>query len=322
MKSLQELSYPKQYIINENDNKKIYKSLTSDENMLHVDEYLWSVVFVISERTVDGDTYSLIQYDDERLGWINFEESIQIFRFPQEPYRFIDQEIKVNHINEKMGIKKDFRTHFQNKLVTVKAEITYDGKHLLGIFVNKNFAGIHSADYFEKMVDCNVDIEESILSSKDLYKYSSLNNPITKQIEIFNPKLVHFFKENNLAKVKVNKKEFYWTSLDGLEEVIANITEEVKEEKSPEQKYLDDIFYAIDLERQHSEEIVKTVLAAKKHIQTKKEKQKDIKMSHLRSSFINAREKNQKLEQQIESMKTGNKEIRKLNQDLELADKR
>src|SRR5699024_4421550 len=322
MKSLHELSYPKQYIINENDGKKIYKSLTTDENMQPVDEYLWAVVFVISERIVDGITYSLIQYDDERLGWINFEDSIQVLRFPQRSYRFIDQEINAADINEKMGLTKDFRTHFQNKLVTVKSEITYEGERLLGTFVNKKFSGFHPADCFENMVDCNLPIEEKMLSSKDLYKYSSLKNPIKEKIKIDKPKLVHFFKKNNLARVKVNQKEFFWTSLDGLEEIIDEALDNTEEEKSTEQKYMDDILYAIDLERQQSEEIVKTVLAAKKHIATKKEKQKDIKMSHLRSSFLNAKEKNQKLERQIESLKTSNQNEAKHSKELELAEKR
>jgi len=332
MESLETLIYPKQYIIIENDDKKIYETINAEENMKPVDEYLWAVVSVITEKNVEGITYSLFQYDDERVGWINFENSLQIFRFPAESYRFIDQEIIDTEINEKMGINKDFRTHFQNKLVTIKSEIEYDGKRLFGAFVNKKFAGFHPVEYFEKMIDCNIELNESKFDSKDLYKYSSLQNPVNEKVYIKNPKMVHFFKENNLARVKVNSKEFYWVSLEGFESEIADINTDVDDNKTIEQKYMDDILYAVNQERQQSEEIVKTVLAAKKHIQTKYEKKKDIKMSHLRSSFINAKDKNGKLEERIKDLEqklqsdksTGlsDKETRKISKDLELAEKR
>src|SRR5699024_8819450 len=124
----------------------------------------------------------------------------------------------------------------------------------------------------------------------------------------------------------------YTTLFRSFESEIADINTDVDDNKTIEQKYMDDILYAVNQERQQSEEIVKTVLAAKKHIQTKYEKKKDIKMSHLRSSFINAKDKNGKLEERIKDLEqklqsdksTGlsDKETRKISKDLEHAEKR
>src|SRR5699024_10554116 len=115
--------------------------------------------------------------------------------------------------------------------------------------------------------------------------------PIKNKIEIDNPYIAFTFKGNKIGRIKVNKKDFYWIKLDELNEKFNSFEPEFINERTEEQKYLDDIFYSINVERNKSKELVKTVLEAKKYLKTKKEKEKDTKMKHLRSSFLNAREK-------------------------------
>src|SRR5699024_7255651 len=98
-------------------------------------------------------------------------------------------------------------------------------------------------------------------------------------------------KQNNLGRVKVNSKEFFWTTLDGLENYTADYNNN-EESLSPEQKIYDDIVYGINLERQHSKEMLKTVLDARKYLNSKKSKEKDFRIKRLESSFKNAKAKN------------------------------
>src|SRR5699024_9523360 len=143
METLTSVIYPKQYIFYEDDSKKIYKVINEIENAKPVDEYLWNPITTITEKSVQGEIYSLIQHEDERLGWVNLDKSIQIFRHEPVYYKFIDQEFENHELNIKMNNVKDYRAQFNNKILTVKSEIDYNGKKLLGVFIKNKFAGFH-----------------------------------------------------------------------------------------------------------------------------------------------------------------------------------
>src|SRR5699024_259790 len=288
MISLASIIYPKQYIFLANDDKKIYKVINDVENVKPVDEYLWSPITTITEKKVDGTVYSLIQHEDERLGWVNLEKSIQILRHEPVYYKFIDQEFENHELNVKMGNVKDYRVQFSNKILTVKSEIEYNGETLLGVFIKNKFSGFHPKNYFEKMIECNIEIPIEVIKDKKLYKLSSLNKIYDNKIFYNRPKLITIYKQNNLGRVKVNSKEFFWTTLDGLENYTADYNNN-EESLSLEQKIYDDIVYGINLERQHSKEMLKTVLDARKYLNSKKAKEKDFRIKRLESSFKNAK---------------------------------
>lgn len=316
MIDLKELNYPKQYILNEENNTEIYKSIYEKNAISLVDEYMYNVVSVVNEQIINGQKYSLIQHDDKKVGWIKFNKSIQIFRFKAISGKFIDESFEVNEINEKMGLVKDFRAHFSNKLLKFKSEIEYKGEKLVGVFVKDNFFGFHSPNAFDFLTECEVPLNNEDIEDKSLYAFSNLKKPIEDEIEIDEPKIVSFLKRSNSLRIKVNKKDYYWSNLDELIEKVDNINTYSLFNKSKKQKYIDDIYYSIDQERNKSKELVKSVLTIKKYIKNKKEKEKDIKMSHLRSSFLNARKKSDEYSKIITNLKLENKEIKETNEKL------
>lgn len=269
MEKIESYDYPRQFILKETEGTKIYKKINVDESSVEVDDYQWQVVSTINDAIVEDEIYTLIQHEDSQLGWIKFDDSIQIFRFNQKIARFIDDEFEVNTINEKLNITKDFRTHFSGKLLSIKSEITYDDKRLVGVFIKDKFFGFHDEKYFEELADCNIKIPQAIISEKELFKTSKMHESATEEIEFLEPVLISIFKKSNIGKIKVNSKEYYWIHLDGLEEY----TEKIKlssSNKSKEQKQIDDLFYSVKKERQHSKEIVKTVLSFKEYLKSKR----------------------------------------------------
>lgn len=269
MEKIESYDYPKQIILNEVDGTKIYKKLGNDETALEVDDYNWQIVSTITEKIHDEQLYTLIQHEDSRLGWINFRKSIQVFRFEPVISRFIDEDFEVHEINEKLGINKDFQSHFVGKLLSIKSEIVYDGQRLLGVFVKDKFFGFHDEKFFEKLIDCNFELPKKIISEKDLYKTSKMKEATSEEVNVNKPVLISIFKKSNIGKVKVNNKDYYWIYLDKLES-FKEETQDIVSPKNTNQKHIDDLFYAIKKERQHSKEIVKTVLSLKDYIKTRK----------------------------------------------------
>lgn len=268
METLKKLSYPKQYILIEDEKKKIYKNLNNSENVKAADEYLYGVITVIQEEEIDGEIYSEIQYDDQKLGWISLSDSLQIFRFEKEVFRFIEEDFEVASINRKMELEKDFKAHFANRLLNIKSEIYYEGDWLYGVFIKEKFFGFHPKKNFEKMIQCNIELTKEEIIGLELFKNSDMKKTVTEELYFEDPQIILIFKNNKLGRIKINKKDFYWISLNGLEDRIGNLTENIKE-RSLEQKYIDDIFYSVDLERRKSKEIVKTVLSAKSYIEAR-----------------------------------------------------
>ena len=294
MKSITEYDYPKQYILIENDDTKIYKIIGEDENTEEIDEYLYKVISTITEKEENDMKFTLIQHEDARLGWINLENSIQILRFKTRYYRFTADDFIANEINDKLEIVKDFKTHFTDKLLTVKSEIEFNGKRLLGVFMKDKFFGFHDEEYFEELVTCNISIPQEEIVKKELYKVSKLHEPYTEEVLFSEPKIISVFLESGIARIRANKKEFYWISLDGIEDYVSEL--KVDAEKDRTQKEIDDLFYAVNLERDHSKEVVKTVLSAKEYLKSKKAREKDNQILRLQSSFNNARKKNTALQ--------------------------
>lgn len=295
MEEITKLNYPKLFILNENDNTKISKSLDSLDEKEAIKEYKWKIVSTVTEEHKDDKIYTLIQYKEKKLGWIELNSSIQIFRFEPKIYRFIDNDFIVSDINKKILINKNFKEDLSNKLLTVHSEIEYQGKKLLGIFIKNEFYGFHDAKYFEEIIATNIIIPKEELHNKIFYKVSDLKKPINNPIEINNPKIVSIFKFNRIGKIKMNKVDYCWISLDGLDEYIHDI-KPVNTFKSDIQKHLDDIIFAINRERRQSKEIVKTVLNANNYIKSRKAKAKDSKIKTLQSSFNRANSKLERLE--------------------------
>lgn len=318
MKSIGEYDYPKQYILNEEQGTKIYKVIGVDEGAEEIDEYQFKVVSTITEKEDGNEKYSLIQHEDQRIGWINLKNSIQIYRFKAVNSRFIRDDFIANEINDKLDIVKDFKTHFTGKILTVKSEIEYEGERLLGVFIKDKFFGFHNKKYFEELIECKVEIPEDKVSQKLLYKVSKMNEPYTEEVIFSSPCLVSVFKESNIGRLQANSKEFYWTSLDGLEDYTAELKSSAAD-KDREQMEIDDLFYAVNKERKHSKELVKTVLSAKSYLKSKKAKEKDQKIKTLQNSFKNTVSQNQLLKDEILELK---RENHKLQNDVKLSNNR
>lgn len=287
MKEILEYDYPKQFILHEKSETKIYRVIGEDEGSKDIDDYQYSIITTISEKKDDGVKFTQIQHEDERLGWVNLNNSIQLFRFKPKSYKFLAEDFEANEINDKLNIVKDFKTHFTNKILTVKSEIEYNGKKLLGIFIKDRFFGFHDEEYFEELIPTKIKLDENDVKTKTLYKNSSMVKPYHERVNFDKPRLVSVFKESNIGRIRANKKEYYWITLDGLEDYLVNLESESKKESD---KYLDDIFYAIEKEREHSKEAVKTVLSAQGFLNSKRIREKDKRIQTLQNSFNRANE--------------------------------
>lgn len=268
MKEIAEYDYPKQIILNETEGTKIYKKLGKIENALEIDDYNCQVVTTIMEKDYNNERYTLIQHEDSRLGWIKLQDSIQIFRFEPVIARFIEDEFEANIINDKLGIIKDFHSHFTGRLLTIKSEIAYKDNQLLGVFVKDKFFGFHDKKFFETLEECDFSLSSNDISNKDLFKTSKMNEVSDEEILIQEPRLISIFKKSNIGKVKVNSSDYFWIYLDGLE-YYKNQIQPFTFVKNSDQKEIDDLFYAVKKERKHSKEIVKTVLSLKDYMKTR-----------------------------------------------------
>lgn len=305
IEQIKDYNYSKQFIFNENQDKKIQKRLNSDDDVLNVDDYLWSVITTVSQRVIDGKRLSLIQHEDKELGWIELENSIQIFRFPAKHYRVIEDKFTVNELNKKMNIDKDFISHFKGKLLNVKSQVFYDGDVYYSVFIKNKFHGFHSAKVLDELIETEIDLNvDEVRSNVDLHKVSSLTKPVS-DIEIESVKLVSFFKECRVGKVIVNDSDAYWLSTKNIKVDDALIVE--PEATSIEQLHLDDLFYSVNLERNKSKDIVKTVLAAKDYLKSSKKSKESKKDKDV--SFLNTRNQNDELKEKFEELQTSYTEL-------------
>lgn len=308
MKSIEEYDYPKQYILKEKNSKKIYKTLNGDDSAIDIEKYQWKIVTTITDSIVNNEKYTLLQCEDERIGWLNINESIQIFRFKEEIYRFLDENYEINNINEKLGIDINIDSKFTGKLLTIKSEISYENQRLVGVFNKNKFLGFHEEKYFDKLLECNFKISNEKLKEKQFYKTSKMQVEQENEFSIYEPKLVSIFSKSNIGKVKINEKEYFWIYLNGFEEITSQINKPTNH-KDITQKHIDDLFYGIRREREHSKKIVKRVLSLNNYLNAKNKKDAlEYDMSD-----------NENLVKEIRTLK---KEIKKMTKEINLSNTR
>src|SRR5699024_11329215 len=103
MKEILEYDYPKQFILHEKSGTKIYRVIGEDEGSKDIDDYQYSIITTISEKNDDGVKYTQIQHEDERLGWVSLNISLQLFMFKQKSYKFIAEILDSYVINNKFN---------------------------------------------------------------------------------------------------------------------------------------------------------------------------------------------------------------------------
>lgn len=310
IEKFKDYNYSKQYIFIENADKKISKRL-NDNDVVDVDDFMYKIVTSVSQRNIDGIIFHLIQYEDKQVGWIDLRDSIQVFRFPAEHYQVIEDVFQPNNLNEKMGISKDFIAHFQGKLLNIKSQIKYQDELYYSVFLKNKFHGFHKADYLDPLIDTDENIEpENIQKELSLFKFSNLTNEVNEVTDIESLKVTGVFKNNNIAKVKINGDLNYWVSLNQLPKfsIPDNGTKKLKNDL-----YFEDLIYSVNNERQKTKEILKSVLSAKEFVSNKKGKSSkanissQIKIEELNEELIRYRKDNNDLSKQIDKLRKENK---------------
>lgn len=262
MNNLNDIVYPKRFILIEN-NKKIYKSLYNDEKFENIDEYLYSIVTSVTQEKRNDEVWHLIQYEDSELGWINLKDSIQIFRFQPTIYKVIESSFQPNELNEKMGIVKDFISHFKDNMLTIKSQISYQGEKYYSVFLKNKFHGFHKAEYFDKLVDLNIPIGEENIKDAVIYSNSKLNNPISNVPSFQDGLLKTAFYKQGIASVIIQANT-YWISIDSLRNVELPRIE--GKEKTKYQLQYDDLIYSTEEQKQKSIDMLKTIIGAKDYL--------------------------------------------------------
>lgn len=322
IEKLENYNYSKIYVFTEDENKKIYKRLNSDD-VIDVDDYQFKIITSVSQRNIDGKKMHLIQYEDKQLGWIDLEKSIQIFRFPARHYKVIEATFQPNDLNEKMGISKDFIAHFQNKLLNIKSQITYENEIYYSVFIKDKFHGFHKAEYLDPLIEINENINPDTLHENlTLFKLSNLTNEETEPIEIESVKLVSIFYKVRVAKIQINNNLNYWIPVDQLPKLDFPLLEEITRDKTD--LYFDDIIHSVNNERMKSKDILKSVLAAKEFVSNKKGEsnksdiRNQLKIEELNEELENSKRNNEDLSNQIDSITKHNKlSMQRLDQQLD-----
>ncbi|MFC3900392.1 hypothetical protein [Aliicoccus persicus] len=264
---LKEYNYTKLYIFLENNDKKFVKRLNSDE-VIDVDEYQYKIVTSVTQKDHEGRKMHLIQYEDKKIGWIELEDSMQIFRFPAKSYQVIENKFQPNILNENMGMSKDFISHFKGKLLKIKSLVEFNDEIYFSVFIKTKFHGFHKAEYFDPLIEVEKEIEpEELNESLEFYKFSNLTQEESEVIDIDKLKVTAILKQNKIAKVLVNGSLSYWVDLSKLPKV--NIAEN-NNSVIQSDIYYDDIIYSINDERNKTKEILKSVLSAKEFVSNKK----------------------------------------------------
>lgn len=73
---------------------------------------MYSTITSVTQQEVNRKIMHLIQYEDKELVWINLKDSLHIFRFQPVQFHIIEEKFSNNELNKKMGIEKDFISHF------------------------------------------------------------------------------------------------------------------------------------------------------------------------------------------------------------------
>lgn len=318
---LDQYNYSRQFILIETQNKKIRKRLKSDLELIDIDDYLWKIVTTISVQNIDGTYYHLLQHEDKKLGWLDLEDSIQIFRFPAKHYKIIEDKFSNNEINSNMNINKDFISHFKGKLLNIKSQIKFNNEVYYSVFIKNKFHGFHHHSVLDPMIECEIEIDKNQLDENiQFYTVSNLTKPVEGDYDIESLKLISVFKKTEVGKVRVNHSDNYWIHLENITDLDLDISSD--NQKSIEELKLDDIFYSINLERNKSKEIVKTVLSAKDFLNDKKNKNKSVNTDHFRSISPDDSELKNKYNELQKEKQGQDKLLRKTSGELKLAENR
>src|SRR5699024_10196989 len=272
---LSDYKYSKQYILIEDSDNKFSKSAYAETGLENIDDYLYSVVTSVTQKEVNGVLMHLIQYEDKEIGWIELRDSIQVYRFKSSHFQVIEENFQSNELNQKMQIDKDFISHFKGKLLTVKSQVQYKGERYFSVFLKNKFHGFHHERHLDPLFKVNIPLkEEDLGADPELYMISNLTKPVKEIPNFSNVKLLSIFPNNKIGKIQLGKNA-YWMDLLKLNDF--EIPDLALEYKSEEQLILDDILYGVDLERNKSKEMVKSVLSAKDYLSDNKENKKLIK---------------------------------------------
>lgn len=263
---LDEYKYSRQFIFLEDAANTFLKTLESEDGQEQLDDYLWKIVTSVSQKEVDGKIFHMIQHEDKRLGWIELKDSLRIYRHPAEQYKVVEDIFSSNELNQKMGIEKDFISHFKERLLTVKSEVMFEDERYLSVFIKEKFHGFHHEDVLDPFLTCNIDLSEH-KSDFELFRQSNLTKP-AEDLTVEELKMTAVFKKNKVGKVLSNNEEYFWISYKDAKESILKQVEAVPDStaKSIEKLELDDLLYSVNLERGKTKDILKSVLSAKKYL--------------------------------------------------------
>src|SRR5699024_6726201 len=260
---LKNYNYSKQYILVEDNSNVILKNLKENSKIIDIEDYQWKIVTSVTCKKFQDKIYDLIQFDDQQVGWIELKSSIPICRFAPKTYKLIEDNYYSDDINSKLEFEKDFFSAFQGKLLTVKSEIEYQNERYFGVFIKDKFQGFHPSGYLEESVEINKIIDNKALkNNEELYKVSDLSEIIDDKIDINKLKVISVFPINEIVRIQVNESEMYWTSLKNFQEIDEfMLAKEQNNEKSIEDKMIEDILYSVEIERNKTKKIVKSVLS-------------------------------------------------------------
>src|SRR5699024_7242307 len=199
----------------ENRDVKIFKSLYKDSESENIDEYLYSVITSVTQELIEGESWHLIQHEDKELGWINLTNSIQIYRFTPKTFKVIESKFQPNELNQKMGIEKDFISHFKDNMLTIKSEIIFKDEKYYSVFLKNKFHGFHKAEYLDPLINFDLPINKENIDDTEIYSNSNLNNPISNITDFQTGILKAAFIKHEIASVIIQGNT-YWTQLNSL----------------------------------------------------------------------------------------------------------
>src|SRR5690625_811334 len=265
-KLLDGYNYSRQFIFLEDAANTFLQTLETEDGKEQAEDYLWKIVTSVYEKNIDGKTFHMIQYEDKRVGWIKLKNSLRIYRHSAEQYKIVEDIYSNNELNKKLGIEKDFISHFKEKLLTVKSEVMFENERYLSVFIKEKFHGFHHENVLDPLLKCNIDLSE-YKSDFELFSQSNLTKPAEDSTSD-DLKMTAVFKKNKIGKVLSNNEEYFWISYRDAKPSILKQVEEVPDStnKSIEKLELDDLLYSVNLERGKTKDILKSVLSAKKYL--------------------------------------------------------
>src|SRR5699024_5309018 len=186
-------------------------------------------------------------------------------------------------------------------------------------FLKNKFHGFHHENHLDPLFDIHLPLsKENFVESPELYMISNLTKPIVELPDVSEAELVSIFPNNKIAKVKA-EKTFYWMSTSQLVDI--NIPELKISHKTESQKIMEDIFHSVQVEREKSKEMVKSVLSAKNYLSNKKGD-----TNFLKTLTRNSKNDAEELEEEMNTYKSEildlKRQLRTAENDYKLAIKR